>query len=202
MSAVKKIHKLCLPALSIFCLTSCGYLNKQFGLELPESEMSSTGVGATTGAVLGGGIGALIGSTGGNAGEGLMIGALAGATAGGIVGNEFDSVSGTQGNQAEEVRKQREIIRRQQDEIDNLRYQQGDTVSNNPNNIYGVNPDLPALENTPALENNSQTASLDNQLPQAKGVIENDITPELLGDGPAKPVLVNPDMEARRSSNE
>jgi len=114
--------------------SACGYLNRQIpNLGLPEYDLSSTEVGVATGAVLGGGVGAIIGSVGGNAGEGLVIGALTGATAGGVVGNEFDKTGGGYSNQEEILIQQREEIRRQKDEIEELRFQRGDVASANIN---------------------------------------------------------------------
>jgi len=98
-------------------------------LNMPENEMSTTGVGASAGAILGAGLGTLVGSTTGNAGEGLVIGTVAGAATGGAIGHSLQQQEQNIATQKESIERQEETIDRQKNEIDGLRKQLDDRFS-------------------------------------------------------------------------
>ncbi|MDD2941390.1 MAG: hypothetical protein PHC51_00340 [bacterium] len=119
------------PLILLVLTTGC---NKVWvnGPSLPETEMSSTGMGAAAGAVIGAGVGTIIGSTSGHAGEGLVIGSIAGAAAGGAIGRGLEGQQETQLQDTREaLTRQDQVIRTQRQEIEGLRQQFDDQFSRN-----------------------------------------------------------------------
>ena len=128
MSAVNLFHMQSLFSRSAFffgsalVLASCSYLNEQNeNLNLPEPELSTTGMGAATGAAFGAGLGVIVGSATGNAGEGLVIGSLAGAAAGGVVGNQLEQQETAAERQGEMLNRHEERIQNQEREMEELK---------------------------------------------------------------------------------
>lgn len=96
--------------------------------QLPETNLTTTGVGAVGGAVVGAGLGLLVGSATGNAGEGFLVGSLAGATTGGLIGRGFENHERALLEQDEVLRRQEESIHQQQREIEELKRGSSDGV--------------------------------------------------------------------------
>lgn len=84
----------------------------------------SAAEGAVVGGTIGAGTGAIIGSPSGNAGYGAAIGGTAGAVTGAVIGSGKDATKKTSEKEQQDfMRRQAEAMRKQQDELDDLRRQ-------------------------------------------------------------------------------
>lgn len=86
----------------------------------------STAEGAAIGGAVGAGTGALVGSASGHAGEGAALGATTGALGGAVIGassDKNDAKKATEKEQKQFMELQAEKMRKQQDELDDLRRQ-------------------------------------------------------------------------------
>ena len=115
-----------LAAATGIAASGCGYLNRTTNAGLPESEMSTTAVGAASGAVIGGGLGAIVGSTSGSAGEGVAIGAVAGAATGAGIGYQLERDQHALSDHRKSLEAQQELIARQGEEINELKHSTAD----------------------------------------------------------------------------
>ena len=113
-----------LMASGLLVFSGCALVNPD--VELPEHNLSKTGVSAATGAVIGAGLGTLVGSTTGNAGEGFVLGSLAGAATGGLIGRKFEEQEIHVDNQAEVITRQQRIIEKQRLDIEQMKIRMED----------------------------------------------------------------------------
>jgi hypothetical protein len=93
----------------------------------------TTQIGAATGGVIGAGLGAIVGSQTGNPGAGLAVGAAAGSLTGGAISNNVEA-------QNQELERQAELIRRQDESIATHRSQlsqmRDEVSSDTPTDYY------------------------------------------------------------------
>lgn len=122
-----RIATIGLAAVAGVVVTGCGFINRNTNAGLPESEMSTTAVGAASGAVIGGGLGAIVGSTSGSAGEGVAIGAVAGAATGAGIGYQLERDQRALSDHRKSLAAQQELIARQGEEINEMKQAASDT---------------------------------------------------------------------------
>lgn len=113
----------------MLAFSGCSFLNEQFDLDLPESDLDPVQMAAITGAAIGGGLGLIAGSTSGHAGEGLIIGSGAGAAIGAGVGYHIEENQSGRASERHAVVENEEIIQTQDREIQDLRERSSDDDS-------------------------------------------------------------------------
>jgi hypothetical protein len=82
-----------------------------------------TATGAAIGGGVGAGAGAAIGSASGNTGTGAVIGGAVGAASGAVIGDVRDSSEAASKEQREFIRRQKEMLNKQQRELEDLKRQ-------------------------------------------------------------------------------
>lgn len=92
-------------------------------LSLPTGCTRRTATGAALGGAVGAGTGAAIGSASGNTGTGAAIGGAVGAISGAAIGDVRDRAEGSSKEQDEFIRRQEEMMKKQQRELEDLKRQ-------------------------------------------------------------------------------